>query len=155
MTDSLGSGPLWGYTTARPRRYRAGSLVVVLFPPDAPLLVRRLLLLHRFRTPLTVALFFATSILGATIVLLEAALALALAVAVGVGDALRRATRRPRQRVAQIEIGEVAPPEIPERTLRLVSEFLETAFDSPHRQGRAERLPRLWRELYDDLVAVG
>lgn len=144
---------LWGYVAVHPRRYRAGSITVVLFPPDVPAFMRRMLFLHRFRAPLSVLLFAATSVVGATIVLVEAAAVVALAVAVSTADALHRVTRNVRTRLATVEVRPPDEQAMSDERRRLVDEFLEAAHRRP-RPADPAHLHRLWRDLYRDLRAA-
>ncbi|MCG7418300.1 hypothetical protein MHY30_12370 [Microbacterium sp. ACRRU] len=153
MTAFFRSDLLWGYTAAHPRRYRAGTVTVVLFPPDSPALVRRMLFLHRFSGPLFVVLFVITSVVGATVVLVEAAALVALAFAASVNNALHRATSPARARLARVELCADAARILPEERYRLVGEFLATASQRPASADPAH-LHRLWRDLYADLRSV-
>ena len=151
MSTVFSSEPLWGYTKAHPRRYRAGTVTVVLFPPDAPRVARRLLHIQRFSGPLFALTWCVTAIAGATLILVEAAVVLALALAAATSNALHRSTRPARRQTVSVDLRAEHECDLGEERRRLLDAFLATAYRRPRTRDELRRLHALWRQLYDDL----
>ncbi len=154
MTIRVGE-PVWGYGRLLRRRYGLESLLLVLYPPEAPLRVRRLLQVHRLSGPLFLVTFVAVAAVGATIVILELAAALALACATALNATLRRATHRTRRRCVRVEVGQVHPDWEAIGQLRTLDEFLDVALRRSTITNRREQLEHLWRQLYREYRRTG
>lgn len=151
MSMVFSSEPLWGYTIAHVHRYRPGSVTVVLFPPDAPQITRRLLLVQRFSGATFAIVWGATAVAGATLILVEVAIVLALAFAAATSNALHRSTRPARQQVVRVHIPGY---DTVGHRRELLDDFLEAAHRRPRTPDDLRPLHELWCQLYADLKSL-